>query len=126
LRAPLFFNINKFMKTFKEFILESTKYKNPSEILNKSQLKAMNKHPHYRTYVHSYEHPTVYMRLNHRNNPKSSIRDVAVANSGQKHYMEFAISKRGKIYHSTVYKHDHTDENGNKIWSIAAQHSVDD
>jgi hypothetical protein len=114
------------MLTFKQFITEASEYKNPADILNKSQLKAMNKHPHYSRYVHSYEHPTVHMRLSSRNDPKSSIRDVAVANSGQKHYMEFAISKRGKIFHSTVYKHEHTDEKGNKTWGIAAQHSVDD
>ena len=105
------------MLSFKQFIKEST-YSSPGEILNKRQMKAVANHPDYQTYVHSYDHK-IYARPHRRDDSKSDIRNVVLANAAQKHTMTVAVTKGGKILNHEIHKKD-GDE-----WRLIKHSSVD-
>lgn len=106
------------MLSFKQFINEST-YSSPGEIFNKRQMKTVANHPDYKTYVHSYDH-NIYARPHRRDDPKSDVRNVVMANAAQKHTMTVAITKSGKILNHEIHKKD-GDE-----WRLVKHSSVDD
>lgn len=105
------------MLSFKQFINEST-YSSPGEILNKRQMKAVGNHPDYQTYVHSYDHQ-IYARPHKRDNSKSDVRNIVLANAAQKHTMTVAVTKGGKILNHEIHKKD-----GNE-WRLIKHSSVD-
>ena len=104
------------MKTFKQFIAEAYTYHPIHKLLNKAQLKAVNKHEDFKRYIHSYVpgHQTILARTGEHHD--NVIHHYVMANTGQTHRMEVNISPRGKIYHSTIHRLD-TDENGHRIWN---------
>jgi hypothetical protein len=103
------------MKTFKQYITEAHEYHPVHKLLNKAQHKAVSKHADYRSYVHSYEHPTVLARTGDHHS--KSVHSYVIANTGQKHRMEVAISPRGKIYHSTIRRLDKDEIDGHPVWN---------
>jgi hypothetical protein len=103
------------MKTFKQFMTEAHTYHPVHELMNKSQLKAVNKHPDFRTYVHSYEHPTILARTGEHHS--NSIHHYVMANTGQKHSMDVTISPHGKIYYSTIHRLDKDEISGQPVWN---------
>ena len=105
------------MISFKQFIKEST-YSSPGEILNKRQMKAVANHPDYQTYVHSYDHK-IYARPQRRDDSKSDIRNVVLANAAQKHTMTVAVTKGGKILNHEIHMKD------GDVWRLIKHSSVD-
>ena len=103
------------MKTFKQFIVEAHEYHPVHKLLNKAQLKAVHKHPDFHSYVHSYEHPTVLARTGEHHS--NSVHSYVIANTGQKHKLEIAISPHGKIYNSTVRRLDKDEIDGRPVWN---------
>jgi hypothetical protein len=89
------------MLSFKQFINES--YSSPGEIFNKRQMKSIASHPDYKTYVYSHEHK-IYARPHKRDDPKSDVRNVVMANAAQKHTMTVAITKQGKILNHEIHR----------------------
>jgi len=95
------------MKTFKEFIQEenTTRPKKMHEILNKSQIRALHKHPSFNTYVNSYDHPDIYGKEESGfDQGPGKTRSVVLTNSSNKHKMHVTITHRGKILGHTIYR----------------------
>jgi len=104
--------------SFKQFVRESA-YSSPGEILNSRQMKAVANHPDYQTYVHSYDH-NIYARPHRRDDPKSDVRNIVMANGAQKHTMTVAVTKGGKILNHEIHQRTSDGE-----WKLVKQSSVD-
>jgi len=92
------------MLSFKQYINESS-YSSPGKIFNTRQMKTIANHPDYKTYVHSYDHE-IYARPHRRDNPKSDVRNIVMANAAQKHTMTVAITKGGKLLNHEIHRKD--------------------
>lgn len=104
------------MITFKEFIAEQSAPKRIHEILNKSQMKALAKHPSFQSYIHSYEHPEVYAKEDPKfDGGPGGTRNVILTNRGNKHTMHVAITHRGKVLGHSIYKKGEV-VNGRQSW----------
>ena len=108
------------MKRFLDFINENTGPKQLDQIgLNKSQLNTLGRHPSFRTYVHSYDHPTVYAKPDEHDQLIGKTRSVIVTNSGNLHKMHVTITNRGKILDHTVYRKSDKPHKKSKVqWDL--------
>lgn len=104
------------MLTYQQFISEQSAPKQMHEILNKAQMRALHRHPSFQTYVHSYNHPTVYAKEDPKfDQGPGNTRNVILTNSGNKHTMHVAITHRGKVLGHSIYKKDEQD--GKLYWN---------
>lgn len=99
------------MLKFLQFIKESTY--SSLETLNKSQRRAINRHPDYTNYIYSHEHPTL-MRPDDRDRPDTAIRNLVIANREGKHRMHVAITTRGQILNADIYRRGNKTETGHE------------
>ena len=91
------------MQSFKQYIKENAGPKKIHEILNKSQMKSLRKHPSFQNYVYS---PTtsIYAKEDEHDSGPGSSRNVILTNSDNKHKMHVAITNRGKVLGHSIYR----------------------
>lgn len=104
------------MKSFKNFLLENSGPKKMHEILNKSQIRALAKHPSYQSYVSSPVHTEVFAKEDEKfDQGPGGTRNVILTNRGNKHTMHVAITNRGKVLGHSIYRKGE-EVNGRVSW----------
>ncbi len=106
------------MLKFKEYLEESTTTEHPigkmHELLNKSQLKTLRKHPDFKTYIDGGQGHSIHFlaRHAHTGQPSSVVHRFMVLNAANpNHRMHVSLGNRGKYYWHEIHKRDDKDEN---------------
>ena len=107
------------MKSFSDFLAEENEIKPIHQVLNKSQMKSVIKHPDFHTYVGGNLGSTVLARKG------ENQWNYSLANweGGAKYRMDVTVHPKGKHFSHTIYKRD---DNNPKVWSHVKSWSVDD
>ena len=104
--------------------LNENQVKPVHEIMNRSQLKRISRHPDFQVYIRGLHNYNDTVAARHGDHHSEAVNSFVVANAskGAPHRMHVSISPRGKYYNHDIYRRDEKDAT---IWLHVSSGSID-